>query len=94
MKLKFAILATTLIINGCAMSSKIYTPEGKEGFSIDCSGTALSWGKCYEKAGSLCGARGYDVLGQSGEQGSTMSANQYGIYAGSVVSRNLLISCK
>lgn len=88
------LMAATLILSGCAMSSKTYTPDGREGYSIDCSGTALSWGKCLEKAGALCGARGYEVLERSGDAGGMTSAGQYGLFSSSVLTRTMLITCK
>lgn len=94
MKLSLALLSVTLILNGCAMSSKTYTPDGREGYSIECSGSALSWGRCLEKAGSLCGARGYEVLERSGDEGSVVGAGQYSMYGGSVITRTMLIVCK
>jgi hypothetical protein len=96
MKLSLIVLscAVAVVLSGCARSSKTYTSDGREGFSIDCSGSALSWGKCFEKAGDLCGARGYDLLEKSGDQGSTVAANQYGLYGGSVMSRSMVIACK
>lgn len=96
MKLSLIVFGVTVAIalGGCAMASKTYTPDGREGFSIDCSGSALSWGKCYEKAGDLCGSRGYDVLEKSGDQGDTLAANQFGLYGGSVITRSMVIACK
>lgn len=49
---------------------------------------------CYEKAGELCGTRGYDVIGQGGDRGVAVSAGQFGGFGGSVISRNLLVTCK
>lgn len=94
MKLSLALLSVALILNGCAAASKTYTPDGREGFSIDCSGSALNWGKCLEKAGSLCGARGYEVLERSGDEGSVVGGGQYSLYGGSVITRTMLIVCK
>ena len=81
-------------LTGCAISNTTYLPNGKEGHSINCSGSALHWGMCYEKAGEICGAAGYEVITKSGDQGSTVAANQYGLYGGTVTSRSMLIQCK
>lgn len=89
-----ALLGAALLLNGCALASKTYTPDGREGYSINCSGTALSWGECLEKAGSLCGARGYDVLERSGDAGSVAGGGEYSMFAGSVITRTMLIACK
>lgn len=81
-------------LSGCATATKMYTPDGRVGYTIECSGAANSWGKCYEKAGQTCGARGYDIISRTGDKGSMVSGNQYGLYGGSVITRDLIIACK
>jgi len=94
MKRLFVLLTVAVGMSGCATASKTYTPDGKEGYSISCSGSALNWGMCYEKAGDLCGAKGYEVLDRSGDSGSIISGNQFGLYGGSVINRSIIIKCK
>lgn len=94
MKGTIILLFIATILSGCATASKTYTADGKEGYNITCSGSALNWGMCYEKAGQLCGTKGYEVLEKSGDQGALLSGNQYGLYAGSVINRNMIIKCK
>jgi hypothetical protein len=88
------VLAVVSALVGCATASKTYTPDGRQGYVIDCSGQALTWGKCYEKAGDLCGSAGYDLLAQTGDQGGVMSATRLGVYGGSLTTRNLVVSRK
>lgn len=83
-----------LYLAGCATSSVTYLPSGEVGYNITCSGTALTWGQCYEKAGALCGSRGYDLVVRSGDKGASVVANQFGLYGGSTIQRNMLIKCK
>ena len=87
-------IALVLIVAGCASARQTYTSEGKVGHSLNCSGTARSWGMCYEKAGELCGAKGYVVLEKSGEQGAIASATPQGGFASSTHSRSMIIQCK
>ena len=88
-------LAVFLVaLSGCATSSKTHTPDGKVGHSITCSGTALTWGSCYEKAGAICGANGYVILAGGAEQGAVVSGSQYGMFGSSVMSRSMLVQCK
>jgi len=87
-------ISIALLLSGCATASKTYTSDGKEGYNITCSGSALNWGMCYEKAGEICAQKGYEVLEKSGDQGSTMSGNQFGLYGGSIINRNMIIKCK
>lgn len=88
------LLLLVVGLSGCATSSKIYTSDGKEGYNIVCSGSALNWGMCNEKAGELCGTKGYVVLEKSGDQGSMLSGNQAGLYGGTYTNRNMIVKCK
>lgn len=78
------------LLSGCATFSETYTADGKKGYSISCSGLALHWGMCYERAGELCKERGFEILEKSGDQGFVAT----GGYAGSATSRSMIIQCK
>ena len=101
MKLLSLILAITAL-TACANSSQTYTADGKVGHSINCSGTVRNWGMCYEKAGEICGAKGYEVLEKNGEKGITASGSGSGVAGtynesfqmNSTHSRILIITCK
>ncbi len=80
-----------LLSMGCAVADKTYTSSGNLGYTINCSGTAMTWGDCYNKAGKLCGPKGYTVLEKNGDQGAMLSGNQFGLYAGSVINRSMVI---
>lgn len=91
---QIVMLLALVTLAGCATSKQVHTPSGELGHSINCSGSALNWGMCYEKAGQLCGAKGYTVLSQTGDQGNTLvTANQYGLYATPVVNRSMIVQC-
>jgi hypothetical protein len=49
---------------------------------------------CLEKAGDLCGAKGYDTFTSAGDKGWIATAQPDFAMAGSTISRNLLIACK
>lgn len=86
------------LIAGCASSSETYLPDGSAGYSLDCSGTLRDWGACYEKAGELCGTRGYDIIGAQGEGGAAISGaatNNTAAVSGSTLHfRTMQIACK
>ena len=82
------------LISGCATAKQIYTADGQKGYSINCSGSALNWGMCYEKAGEICGEKGYIVLEKSGDTGAIVTGTQFGLYGGSVINRSMIIKCK
>jgi hypothetical protein len=86
MKKLIFVLIFASFIGGCAIAKQIYTSDGQAGYSINCSGKPLTWGSCYEKAGEICGDKGYDVLERIGDA-------QLG-FGGFVNSRSLIIKCK
>jgi hypothetical protein len=88
------VLMVSIVGASCATSRETYTADGQVGHSITCSGTALNWGNCSEKAGDICGEKGYTVLEKSGDQGSVVTAGQFGLYGGSVMNRNMIVQCK
>lgn len=60
------VIATFLLLAGCGVAvKKTYLPTGEEGYAIDCSGPASELVECYEKAGNVCGSKGYEVISPS-----------------------------
>lgn len=84
-------------LTGCASYSETYIPNGMHGYSISCNGAMQSMSSCIEKAGEICGPKGYRVFNENGEATpiATLSAskNQMTGFAGSAIFRSLLISC-
>jgi len=94
MKILGFISITLVLILGCATERQIYTPDGQRGYHINCGGTANNWGTCYEKAGEICGHRGYEILDKSTEHGHMTSVTQWGVYSSPTIERNITIKCK
>lgn len=87
-------IVLALFLGGCAFASETYTPNGQKGYSVTCSGAAASWANCFEKAGELCGSKGYDVLDRGGDSGFVAGGGGSSFFAGSTYSRAMLIRCK
>ena len=84
-----------LLASGCATSKQISGPNGEVLHSIDCSGYYNNIGTCLERAGKICGSRGYDILlGGAENHGTGMSAGQFGLFAAPMVSREIIIRYK
>lgn len=95
MRKVFLLFGAFILVFGCATANQVYTPGGELGYHINCSGNGLNWGMCFEKAGAVCGDRGYVVIDRSGEvSGTTVFANQFGLYGGSMSHRSLIIKCR
>jgi hypothetical protein len=71
----FAVLA------GCSSSSvrEIYLPDGSKGYNISCDGGISNTADCFQQAGDICGAKGY---------------NNVTSQVGMAVTRALFIRCK
>ena len=81
---------SVVVVAGCAGSRTTYGPDGSEMHSINCSGWARNWGMCLEKAGELCGPRGYQVVNRSGDSPGMLVT---GSSAAPVISRTMLVKC-
>lgn len=92
-----ALILLTPLLYSCAVSKETYLPDGSLGYSISCDGAAVGINVCFEKAGEVCGARGYDLLNREGQvipsltgvatnQGAFMN---YGAYD----TKSILIRC-
>lgn len=92
--MRLALIGSALLIAGCATSTTTYLPDGSRGHSIVCSGAALSWAQCDEKAGALCKAAGYDIISKSSDAQSSISGTQFGLFGSTSQSRSMLIKCK
>lgn len=95
MKLNSLLLILgALFISSCAGASKTYTSEGKEGYSLNCSGLARNWGMCYEKAGEICGEKGYKILEKSNQTGTSIQASGGILQGNSLHFRTMIVQCK
>ncbi len=94
------------LLAGCVSSQPMYTASGAQGHTITCTpgwtggvvgavaNASTSWAQCYQKAGELCGARGYDILQQIGEGGVYGQAGQGGGFVSSTNNRMMIVKCK
>lgn len=82
------------MLASCTTWQPVVLPSGQHGFTVDCSGTNLTWSHCFQKAGRAC-PQGYDVAEKLDKHGGKVAAGDlYGLLGGSVVDRSMLIHCK
>ena len=91
---KALTLLALLALGGCSTASNTYLADGKQGLSIDCSGEAMSWAKCYEKADASCAGTGYSIVGTDGSPAVKDSEKTLGVDVGNFNSRNIVVVCK
>lgn len=98
--LAVVLVATSLV--ACATVKNTYSPDGRKAYTLNCSGVARGWDKCYAAAGDLCKESGYDILDRSSEDASfaavsgSVNNNGGGIGGSSVRTneRSMVITCK
>ena len=83
-----------LALAGCVTVDQTSTSDGKPAHSITCSGNALSWTDCHEKAASICGAKGYVVVAGGEQRGVGISRSDSGLLEGTTFGRNMVVQCK
>lgn len=88
----FALIAV-LALAGCATASPTYLKNGDQGLSINCSGEAMKWQQCYDKATSSCASGQYTILARNGVP---VAADEQSITAdlGNYKNRTMVITCK
>lgn len=87
-------LVGSLSLSSCTTWKPVVLPSGQHGFTVDCSGTNLSWSHCYQKAGKAC-PHGYDITQRTGSHGGkVVPGDLFGVLGGSVQDRSLLIMCR
>jgi hypothetical protein len=83
-----ATLTLTLLIAaaaGCSMNQPYN--DSAHTFTYDCSGPGKGFGDCTDKAAAQCGARGYNVVSQTGNAADTGDGKTQ-------MKRTLIVSCK
>ncbi len=99
-------LLSIFLLAGCTTVGEVYLPDGSVGMNISCPGAVRTFASCLEKAGEICGSRGYEVYGREGNSspyiigGAQISGDQKFasgsgfLSGGSLVKRNVFVKCK
>lgn len=92
------LLALPILLLGCASATQTYAPDGRSAHAVDCGGLMRDWGACMERAGEICGARGYDILSRDTDRnrsgGYSRRGSTGGGFTATTHTRNMLISCR
>lgn len=112
--MNWAVLAVAAIFAGCVSNNETYLANGQKGHVISCTpalstglvgaiaNSSTSWGTCYQKAGEICGAKGYSVLTKSDEPTFSAIGGAYvdrnsgsaGYSAATSNNRMMVVQCK
>lgn len=92
--IRLLCIAVVLGLVGCATASHTTLKNGRQGLSIDCSGEAMSWASCYEKADASCAGTGYEIIGTDGTPQPKESEKTLGVDVGNYKSRSVTVVCK
>ncbi len=67
------VIALLAILAGCTTSKEMYLHDGSRGYDIRCDGIGDRVENCFQKAGEICGAKGYDITSPQGSVTQTRS---------------------
>lgn len=95
-------VSLTALLGACTTVKETYSADGRKAYTLNCSGLARGWDKCYSAAGELCKESGYDILDRNSEDASlaTIGGNfnsNGGRFRGSSAKtneRSMVIACK
>lgn len=91
---KILSIIAILGLTGCATAQNTYLKDGQQALSIDCSGEAMSWAACYEKADASCAGTGYNIVSTNGTPQPKESDKTLGVDVGNYKTRSVLVVCK
>ena len=92
--MKITLPALAIVLTACATSKEIDIAEGQRGYSIDCSGDHLDWSLCYQKAGDICGEKGFEIVDKTAGTGIVIAGIRYGVYGESGQNRSMTVKCR
>lgn len=92
--IKILSLIAVVGLTGCATAQNTYLKNGKQALSVDCSGEAMSWAACYEKADASCAGTGYDIVSTNGTPQPAEADKTLGVDVGNYKNRKVLVVCK
>ncbi|GJL97586.1 MAG: hypothetical protein DHS20C06_14030 [Hyphobacterium sp.] len=93
-KIAVPLLLASALMAGCTTSSPLTSPNGRPGFTVNCSGGGGGrWSACYEEASNLC-PNGYVVIDRVGDTDAMVSEIDGDLNLQTMVSRELMIECR
>lgn len=90
--MRYPIYAAVLMLAAC-VPKPVTLPDGRQGYSIDCSGLCCDIGDCMNKAAKVCGGP-YQILGQDSANsgGAVVPAGNGSVFV-SGMQRTMIVSC-
>ena len=83
-----------LALAGCTSAKPSMTPDGRQRYTVACSGSVLPWEDCFERPDLLCKGRSYDVYTRPGEESPLIAAEPQHCRDNPTTNRCMVIACK
>lgn len=91
-------VALAVALTGCATVHETYAQDGRKAYTLNCSGLARGWDKCFQSAGDLCKQSGFDVIDRSDESASAVgggfSGSSGSMFGAKTNERSMVVACK
>lgn len=88
------LVASALLLVGCASTRQIHLPDGSRGRMVSCSGAQHDWGDCMNRAHRICDGK-YRIVERYDERtGGALTPGDAGTASWSTTAdRKMLVSC-
>ena len=83
-----------LALAGCTSAKPITTPDGRQGYTVACSGSVLTWEDCFEQADLFCTGQSYEVYTRPSEESPLIASEPQDLRANPTTNRHMVIVCK
>ena len=83
-----------LALAGCTSAKPITTPDGRQGYTVECSGSVLTWEDCFEQADLFCTGQSYYVYTRLSEASPLIASEPQDLRANPTTNRRMVIVCK
>jgi hypothetical protein len=94
LRARLLVLLLVLALAGCTSIKPITLPDGRQGYTVDCSGRVLTWEDCFAQADLFCKGQTYDVYTRPGEESPLIASEPQEIRANPTTTRRMVIVCK
>ena len=91
---RLLVAPLVLALASCTSAKPITTPDGRPGYTVECSGSVLTWEDCFERADALCQGRSYDVYTRPGEESPLIASEPQHLRDNPTTNRRMVIACK
>lgn len=91
---RLLVFPLVLALGGCVSATRLATPDGRQGYLVECSGAMQDWEACFTRADQLCKDQGYDMFAQADEANALIASEPSYFRNHPTTHRTMVIACR